>query len=119
MSAILSAPWSALLSAGIALGICGGAGVGYTANVIRRARLQTGYQMVMEDWIWHVILPLVAYAALLGAAVSLQRHVPPSLFVIGATSLLLLFIGIHNAWDTVTYLAVEEAETPEAPAGPT
>ena len=28
------------------------------------------------------------------------------LFVVGATALLLLFIGIHNAWDTVAYIAV-------------
>jgi len=27
--------------------------------------------------------------------------------VIGAAALLLLFIGIHNAWDTVTYLTVD------------
>ncbi|MGI9066776.1 MAG: hypothetical protein ACR2HX_10275 [Pyrinomonadaceae bacterium] len=37
------------------------------------------------------------------------------LFVIGATALLLLFIGIHNAWDTVTYITVEQAQTPEEP----
>jgi hypothetical protein len=26
------------------------------------------------------------------------------MFVIGAAALLLLFVGIHNAWDTVTHL---------------
>jgi hypothetical protein len=31
----------------------------------------------------------------------------PTLFVIGAATVLLLFIGIHNAWDTVTYIALE------------
>ncbi|MEP6993322.1 MAG: hypothetical protein ABI968_02285 [Acidobacteriota bacterium] len=30
--------------------------------------------------------------------------------VIGATTLLLLFIGIHNAWDTVTYIALDRLE---------
>jgi hypothetical protein len=39
--------------------------------------------------------------------VALARHASAALFVIGATALLLLFIGIHNAWDTVTYVAVE------------
>lgn len=29
------------------------------------------------------------------------------MFTIGAAVLLLLFIGIHNAWDTVTYIVVE------------
>jgi hypothetical protein len=32
------------------------------------------------------------------------------LFVVGAALLLLLFIGIHNAWDIVTYITVEEAQ---------
>jgi hypothetical protein len=38
-------------------------------------------------------------------------------FVIAATALLLLFIGIHNAWDTVTYIAVERLPTPKEPEG--
>jgi hypothetical protein len=32
--------------------------------------------------------------------------------IVGATALLLLSVGIHNAWDTVTYIAVEQAQTP-------
>jgi hypothetical protein len=30
-------------------------------------------------------------------------HARPALFGVGAAALLLLFIGIHNAWDAVTY----------------
>ena len=36
----------------------------------------------------------------------LMHHPTSALFVIAATALLLLFIGIHNAWDTVTYVAL-------------
>jgi hypothetical protein len=32
------------------------------------------------------------------------------LFVIGGVALLLLFIGIHNAWDTVAYVVATEKE---------
>jgi len=35
----------------------------------------------------------------------------PCLFAIGAATVLLVLIGIHNAWDTVTYIAV----APEPP----
>ncbi|HKH44733.1 MAG TPA: hypothetical protein VKM72_08725 [Thermoanaerobaculia bacterium] len=108
ISAILSAPWHRLSSAGIALGAAGIVGVVYAAIVIRRARRQTGYQPVFEDWLWHAILPLSAYAALLVSAVLLWRSPGPALFVIAGAALLLVFIGIHNAWDTVTYLAVEQ-----------
>ena len=34
----------------------------------------------------------------------------PALFVIAAVTMLLLFIGIHNAWDVVTYTAFEHSE---------
>jgi predicted transporter len=117
VSSILSAPWPSLLGAAVAIGICGFVGVGYVAIVIRRARMQTGYQMVLEDWVWHVTLPLIAYAALAAAALTLLRHVLISLFVVAATALLFLFIGIHNAWDTVTYIAMDHVQSPDVPAG--
>ena len=105
VSEILSAPWHELSSAALALGTCGIAGVVYAMVVVRHARRQAGYKPVLEDWVWHGVLPLVSYSALLGAAVALPRHATMSLFVVGATALLLLFVGIHNAWDAVTYLA--------------
>ncbi|MFL5803937.1 MAG: hypothetical protein ACJ8CR_19610 [Roseiflexaceae bacterium] len=106
ISAILSAPWSALSSAALALGACGVAGFVYAVMVVRHTRRQKDYVPVLEDWVWHGALPLIAYAALLGAAVFLQGNPAPSLFVIGGTALLLLFVGIHNAWDSVVYIAL-------------
>jgi hypothetical protein len=113
ISAILSAPWHALSCAGLALGGCGAAGVVYAIFVMRHAQRQTGYAPDREDWVWYAALPLVAYTLLLGATVLLMRHATPGLFMIAATALLLLFIGIHNAWDTVTYVAVKRAESPK------
>lgn len=54
---------------------------------------------------FHCALPLLAYSALLLAAVALHRHPAVSLFVVGGVAVLLLFLGIHNAWDAVTYIA--------------
>jgi hypothetical protein len=54
-----------------------------------------------------MILPLVSYTALIVAAMLLPGHPAPALFVIAAGTVLLLFIGIHNAWDIVTYIAIE------------
>ena len=111
VSAVLSAPWPALSSAAVILGAGGVAGVGYVALVARRARRQTDYRPVLEDWLWHVALPLVAYAILLAGAIALGRHATTALFMMAATAVLLLFIGIHNAWDTVTFVALERVET--------
>jgi hypothetical protein len=115
IAAILSAPWPALESAGLALGVCGVGGTAYAVMVVRHARRQTAYVPVLEDWIWHATLPIIAYAALLVAAILLTRYPAPSLFVIGATALLLLFVGIHNAWDAVTYIALQRRQRPEEP----
>jgi hypothetical protein len=108
VSAVLSAPWNRLSSAGLAIGICGAAGVLYAVLVTRRARHQTGYAPVLEDWLWHAAFPLMAYGSMLVAALVLHQHHAASLFVIGAAAVLLLYIGIHNSWDTVTYIAVEQ-----------
>jgi D-alanyl-lipoteichoic acid acyltransferase DltB (MBOAT superfamily) len=106
VAAILSAPWQALWHAGLLLGLTGLGGVTYIVIVVRRARCQTDYQPVLEDWLWHTVLPLVSYTTLLVAAMVLPGNPVPALFGTGAVTVLLLFIGIHNAWDTVTYVAV-------------
>jgi hypothetical protein len=116
LSAILSAPWQGLSPASLALGALGLGGVIYGVIVVLRARSQTGYRPVFEDWLWHAILPLIAYALILISAILLRNYPHRVLFVIGATALLLLFIGIHNAWDTVTYIAVGGLQTGNEPA---
>jgi hypothetical protein len=110
VAAILSAPWQALWNAGLLLGLSGLGGVTYVVIVVRRARRQTDYQPVLEDWLWHTVFPLVSYTALVVSAVVLPGNPALALFGIGAVTVLLLFIGIHNAWDTVTYVAVELSE---------
>jgi hypothetical protein len=107
VAALLSAPWQALWPAGLLLGLSGLGGMIYVVIVLRRARRQTDYQPVLEDWLFHTILPLVSYTALLVAAMLLPGHAAPALFVIAAGTVLLLFIGIHNAWDNVVYIATE------------
>jgi hypothetical protein len=107
IASILSAPWHTLASVALVMGACGIAGVLYTGLVIRRARRTTQYQPVLEDWIWHAVLPFLAYACVLGASVALRSSPRSSLFVIGGAAIVLLFVGIHNAWDTVMFVTVE------------
>jgi hypothetical protein len=113
LSAVLSAPWDSVRHAGLTLALAGVAGLIYTAIVVRRARRQMAYKPVFEDWLWHVVLPFTAYAILGGAALKLPLYPAPSLFGIATTALLLLFIGIHNAWDTVTFVALTNKREPD------
>lgn len=105
IAAVLNMPWSSLPAPGIILAVLGAVGVLYDIAVIRRAR-RAEYRPVMEDWIFFVILPLVGYASLLTSGILLESHPVKALFGIAAIALLLLFIGVRNAWDTVTYVAV-------------
>jgi len=110
ISAIVAAPWPDLSSASLAISVCGAAGIVYVFIVLRRARRQTRYAPVLEDWIWHTVLPLAAYAALLAASLAVPPGGGSRLFVIAAASLLLLFIGIHHAWDSATYMVLERSK---------
>jgi hypothetical protein len=118
VSAIVSAPWTTVSNAGAMLAACGLFGLVYAVLVVRTAARQTLYQPVLEDWIWHGVLPVIAYASLLAASVVVRHDPAPALFAIGGSALLLLFIGIHNAWDAVTYVAIDQREKANAPKDP-
>ena len=111
VSALLAAPWESLHVAGVALVIIGVAGVAYAAiilrRMIRRAHLQNSYTPLLEDWLWFGLFPFTAYIALVVAALIFLADPAVALFIVGAALLLLLFIGIHNAWDTITFIATD------------
>ena len=79
------------------------AGAAYTCIVTRRMRRQTTYRPGFEDWLFHVLLPLAAYVTLALSAFAAHSHTREALFGVGASALLLLFVGIHNAWDAIAY----------------
>ncbi len=103
LSTIVSAPWHGVTGIAILLGLLGFTGMVYEVIVIRRMRRQSVYKPQFEDWLFHVLLPLAAYTALAGSAFATRASVPGAMFGPGSAALLLLFIGIHNAWDAVTY----------------
>jgi hypothetical protein len=129
-AAFLSAPWPTASSVAILIGAFGLGGVIYTLVVARHARRQTIYKPVLEDWIWHTIVPLAAYASMLASAILLPGAPQRTLFGVAAGASLLLCTGIHNAWDSLNYIALRrrqaatdeakaEAEAPAQADGPT
>jgi hypothetical protein len=69
-------------------------------------RRQADYRPMLEDWLFHTVLPLVSYTALVIAGILLPGLPTQALFIIAAATLL-LFVGIHNAWDNVTFIAID------------
>ena len=117
VSAIMGAPWRSLFPTSVVLAICGLGGLAYGAIVIHRARRQTFYKPVWEDWLWYAILPCSVYAALALAAVFLRTTTQLAEFVIGVAALGLLLIGIHNAWDSVTHIVFAGSHDETKPIG--
>ena len=118
LSAILTVPWHQLTNPAHVIGFAALTGIIYVLIVLRRMRRQSGYKLVLEDWVWHLLLPMAAYAMLFVGAAGLRHDQTWSLFLIGAVVLLLLFIGIHNAWDTVTYMVMNRAESRDKEKSP-
>ena len=117
LASILSAPWHSMLRAGVAVSGCGVLGVVYSALVLRRTLRQRTYRPVLEDRVWHTILPTLAYSTLFVTGAVLERNSASTLFVIGAALLLLVFIGIHNAWDTLTFVTLQRGESAQSTEG--
>jgi hypothetical protein len=113
LAALGCVPWDGIdIIAGL-WGVLGLAGAVYVVLVARRLRLQTVYRAVFEDWLFHVLLPFSAYATLGVATCIAFFSLGPALFVVGGAALLLLFIGIHNAWDIVRYHVFEKPKQKE------
>ena len=103
LSAAGCVPWGGIVAVAILWGLVGVGGGAYVVLMARRLRSFTAYRVVLEDWLFHVILPFASYAMLAASACAAYSRPRPGLFLVGVAALLLLFVGIHNAWDLVTY----------------
>jgi hypothetical protein len=106
VSAVLIAPWHRMIFPGVLIGLLSLFEFAYLGWVALRTRRLTGYAPDLDDWTWYWILPLAAYSAIFGGAIGLEIAPADALFALAAGALLLIFIGIRNAWDIVTYLTV-------------
>jgi hypothetical protein len=111
LAAYLSMPHQNQLSLSLAFGAGGLAGLLYvikTAVGIRR--IASDYVPVHEDWIWNVVLPAIVYAVLFAAAFLIWSRPEQCMYGVAAVSVLLMFIGIHNAWDVAVWNTVRRKE---------
>jgi uncharacterized membrane protein len=76
--------------------------------------VQAAYRPELEDWLFHFLLPFGAYVLLAISAFAAATHAREALFGVGAAALLLLFSGIHNAWDAVAYHVFVNMRNPES-----
>ena len=111
LAGLLSAPWQTFSSLSLLLGLLGLGMVLYSIIVMRRMRRVPNYQSTLEDWSWYMAFPLLANILLMVAAFVLPKNPSSALYIVGSAMMLLLLVGIRNAWDMVTFLAVERAHS--------
>lgn len=116
LSALLRAPWDSVAAISDVTGLIGLAGAVYVLVTVRRVHRQTAYKPDAEDWIFHIGLPFVAYGVLAGAAFAALSDEHDALFMLGGAALLLLFAGIHNAWDAGAYHVLSNRNTSDRDA---
>lgn len=110
LAGFLTMPHQTPTSLTLGFGAGGFAGLLYGGVIAANMRrFANDYAPVYEDWLWHVALPTVAYGALLAMAFLTQRHMEQSLYGVGSVSMLLLFIGIHNAWDVAVSISTRQS----------
>jgi hypothetical protein len=72
------------------------------------------------DMVWYIALPYAAYALALLSGTGILRGDPRGVPLAAAVMILLLVIGIRNAWDLAVWLPVQEkAAATRAPDDPT
>lgn len=103
LAAVLRAPWDSIVFIAMLCGLIGAFGIIYSAITARHMRAQSAYTPDLEDLMYYLLLPWLAYVVMAVAAGAMPWHLHDALFVIGSAALLLLFCGIHNAWDAIAY----------------
>lgn len=100
-SAILAIPGITALALAILLGLGGLAGAGYGVVVLTRI---WNMKLAIEDRCWYALLPIVAYLIMLASAVMIVVHIDSPLYALAGSLLLLLVIGMRNAWDMASFM---------------
>lgn len=112
ISAMISTPGQTADSLSWCMLTIGVIGFAYACWIALSARRTQHYKPVFEDWLFHAILPLVAYGSLFVTGLEIRWRPVSGLYFVAVVTLVLLFVGIHNAWDAATFMAMRKRERP-------
>lgn len=103
-SLALVVPWPSAWPLGIILVLAGVAGLAYVIVVVRMLRKLDFVALDLRGWIAYAGAPALANATLVVGAAALiagDRFAP---YAIAGSITLLLFVGIHDAWDLTLWI---------------
>lgn len=117
LAGVFSAPWQTFSVISLLLGMLSLGMVVYQIIITRRMLRMPHYESTLEDWVWYMVLPLLAIILLFVAALLLSKNSTLALYLVGSSMMMLLLTGIRNAWDNATFLALMRGHTHSDPAG--
>jgi hypothetical protein len=107
LAAYVTMPRHTAVSLSLGLGVVGLAGLIYIATIAAAIhRMKGDYIPVLEDWIWNVILPALCFSVLLSTAFLFSTRPKQCPYGVAAAIMLLMIVGIHNAWDIAVWNSV-------------
>jgi hypothetical protein len=109
IAAVLSMPRHTRVTLGSSLVGIAAVMLVYVSLIMLRAWRQDVYTPDLEDRLWHFAFPGIAYAGMLVAGVSAYSS-DSALYVVAASVLLLLAVGIHNAWDAAVWSLIRRPD---------
>src|SRR6266851_7391412 len=104
VSALMLVPHLAPSALAALLALASVAGIAYLLWVRGHHHWREG-KLDAEDWVFFIGLPFLSYVLLLVAAIAIWRGSAPGAPMLAFVTVLLLVVGIHNAWDLVIWLS--------------
>jgi hypothetical protein len=103
VAAVMAMPTLPAATVATVLAVGGVGGLAYMI-VIRGHQMWRNSSLDWLDWWWYISLPFLTYLLTIVAAAVIWLRGAFGLLLLGGTTLLLLVIAIHNAWDLVLWM---------------
>jgi len=110
VAALITTPRHSDLSLALCLAASGAAGTLYSAWILVQTRRIDAYHEFLSDWMWRHILPAMGYLGCLVAAPVVFSNADLALYLLAASALVMLFAGIHNAWDSAVWISSDHSD---------
>ena len=103
LSALMLAPEIPRLPLGTAVAVGGAGLIVYT--LWTRANTQWRHnKLPLLDWIWFIGLPMLTFLLIAGSGIAIAANAAIGLYALATASVLLIVVGIRNAWDIVVWM---------------
>jgi len=103
---LITVPTLNLPRLGAALLACGIIGLAYAASVWWSMNRGLGQTVALDDQLWYALAPTICFILLAGSGVLLLFHHLAGIELVAGVLVLLLLLGIRNAWDIMIWVVL-------------